>query len=76
MTEVKVITKNNDYWIKIPKSVVQNKELDFQNGKISAFVSGSHIELVSSRDRKSEKYTGYKEIIEANSDVLKRLADA
>ncbi len=76
MTEVKVITKKNDYWVKIPKSVIQNEKPEIQNGKITAFVSGTDIKLRANNTEKSENYKGYKDIIKTNSNVLQRLADA
>ena len=76
MTEVKVITKKNDYWVKIPKSVIQIEEPEIQTGKISAFVSGADIKLKVNNTEKSKKYKGYKDIIKTNSNVLQKLADA
>lgn len=74
MTELTVITKKDDCWIKIPKSVLKQEVPEIDSESISAF--GYEIKLNKRNPRKSKKRTGYKAIIEKNKIVLERLANS
>ena len=74
MTELTVITKKNDCWVKIPKSVLKREVPELDSDNISAH--GYEIELKKRNPQKSKKRIGYKAIIEKNKLVLERLANS
>ena len=74
MTELTVITKKNDYWIRIPKSVLKREAPEIKSEKISA--RGYEIMLDERRSQKGIKRKGYKAIIEKNKILLEQLADS
>ena len=74
MTELTVITKKNDYWIRLPKSVLKREAPEIKSEKISAH--GFEITLGERRARTGKRRMGYKAIIEKNKIVLEQLADS
>ena len=69
-----MIEKDDEIWVKIPKSVVHEKLPGTINGRIFAYDSVDGIELKLQCDKQAAENEDYKLIMKANRNVLKRLA--
>ena len=75
MIKLEVIAKSNEYIIKVPKQIMEEKVPGEINGKIFAYDTVDGLELKAHNDEETENFEDYKVIMKENSDVLEQLAD-
>ena len=75
MIELNVVENEDEFWIKIPKSIMHEKIPRLANNKLFAFDTVDGIELKAQYDENAAENEDYKLVMKANNKVLKRLAE-